>query len=126
MPIRCLLLTAALALTLGLGWTRASRAQPQPRLIAHIARVVFGSHWRTAACIARHESTDGAYLTNGYWRHGLFYGSLGPWQIEAEAHRQYDAKRLISDWWYSARAAYRISHAGTDWSAWTTAPLCGA
>lgn len=99
----------------------ASRAstmgRPQPALIARISQQVFGARWRAAACIAHYESTDGAHLFNGV--------NVGPWQINVAAHPWANATRLATDWWYSARAAYRISNGGRDWSPWSTHYLCG-
>lgn len=85
--------------------------------IAQISREVFGSRARTAECIAHFESTDGAHLYNG--------SNLGPWQINVYAHPWVDSRRVVSDWLYSARVAYRISAGGTDWSAWSTHGDCG-
>jgi hypothetical protein len=96
----------------------AKAGTPRSALIERISRQVFGPHWRIAACIAHYESTDGAHLVNG--------PNLGPWQVNVAAHPWANPRRLVSDWRYSARVAYRISHGGRDWSAWTTAPLCNA
>lgn len=93
------------------------RPVPQPAYIAQVSRHVFGPRWRVAACIAHRESTDGAFLVNG--------SMLGPWQIDASAHAWVNRWRLVNDWVYSARAAYRISDGGRDWSAWTVHGLCG-
>jgi hypothetical protein len=35
-------------------------------------------------------------------------------------------RRLLTDWLYAARVAYRISGGGRDWSPWTTHARCGA
>jgi hypothetical protein len=78
---------------------------------------VFGSHARVAQCIAHFESTDGAHLYNGV--------NLGPWQINVAAHPWVDRRRVVSDWWYSARVAFRISSGGRSWSPWSTHRLCG-
>jgi hypothetical protein len=53
--------------------------------------------------------------------------SLSPWQINTSAHPWVDAYRVLRDWWYAARCAFSISHAGTVWSiAWVnTSRLCG-
>lgn len=90
---------------------------PNPQLLAKISQKVFGSHWRVAACIAHYESTDGAKLYNGV--------NLGPWQISVTAHPWVDRRRVVNDWWYSARAAFKISSGGKNWSAWTTHSDCG-
>lgn len=95
----------------------ARAARPQPARIAQISRQVFGARWRVAACIAHYESTDGAHLFNG--------PNLGPWQINVQAHPWVNPRRVLYDWVYSARVAYRISDGGTDWSAWGTHRLCG-
>jgi len=108
-------LTAAIAAVLV--FCSSSTASPHPRLLARISKVVFGPHWRIAACIAHYESTDGARLYNGV--------NLGPWQISVTAHPWVDRRRVVTDWWYSARCAYRISNRGRDWSAWSTHAYCG-
>lgn len=77
---------------------------------------MFGPRWRVAACIAHFESTDGAHVVNG--------SNLGPWQVDWSAHRWADRGRLVDDWTYSARVAFRISDGGRDWSAWGTHKLC--
>lgn len=120
--IRCLTITAA-AITCWLLLTPTARSgtnhggRPQPAYLARISRQVFGPRWRVAACIAHYESTDGAWLHNG--------SNVGPWQISVYWHPQYNARRLAADWWYSARAAFVISHGGTDWHAWSTHRFCG-
>jgi hypothetical protein len=92
--------------------------RPQPARIRAVSQQVFdASHWRTAACIAHYESTDGAHLYNGT--------SLGPWQINVPYHPWVNKRRVVSDWLYAARVAYRISSGGRDWSAWTTHQRCG-
>ena len=100
------------------GAIAATAGRPQPALIARISKQIFGPRWRTAACIAHYESTDGAHLTNG--------ANLGPWQVNVSAHPWVNASRLVTDWLYAARVAYRISDGGRDWSAWSTRSLCGA
>ena len=112
-----IILAAATVLLLTTNAHGAVEGRPQPALIARISKHVFGPRWRTAACIAHYESTDGAHLVNG--------PNLGPWQINVAAHPWVNARRLITDWWYSARVAYRISDGGRDWSAWSTRSLCG-
>lgn len=92
-------------------------ATPQPARIQHVAKRVFGPHWRAAACIAHYESTDGHDLYNG--------PSRGPWQINTAAHPWVNPHRLVTDWVYSARVAFRLSSGGRDWSAWTTHRMCG-
>lgn len=74
-----------------------------------------GPSWAapTAACIAEHESGGQQYATGaagerGYWQINPDHGSLST----------YDALG-------NARAAVSISNYGRDWSAWTTAPMCG-
>ena len=80
--------------------------------------MVFGARWRVAACIAHFESTDGAWLYNG--------SSLGPWQVDTRAHPWVDGPRMVRDWWYAARVAYRLSDGGRDWYIWSTHRMCGA
>jgi hypothetical protein len=87
-------------------------------VIAEISRQVFGPRWRVAACEAHYESTDGAHLYGS--------GSLGPWQEDVYAHAWIDRARVVQDWRYAAKVTLRLSHGGTDWSAWTTHQLCGA
>ena len=113
-----IILAAASVLLLTTTARGATAGVPQPALIARISKQVFGPRWTTAACIAHYESTDGAHLVNG--------PNLGPWQVNVAAHRWVNARRLLTDWWYSARVAYRISNGGRDWSAWSTRGLCGA
>ena len=124
------ILIATIVLGIAARHARAtSHGAPQPALIAHISKIVFGGRWRVAACIAHYESTDGAHLFNGV--------NLGPWQINVAAHPWVDRTRVVTDWLYSARVAYRISSlldrrgrvipgtGGSDWSAWSTHTLCG-
>lgn len=94
----------------------AANAARETRLQT-VAHKVFGKRAGAALCIAHYESTDGAHLYNG--------SNLGPWQINAVAHPWADRRRLVTDWLYSARVAYRISDGGLDWSAWSTHRLCG-
>lgn len=96
----------------------AKAGVPQPVRIARISKQVFGARWRVAACIAHFESTDGAHLYGA--------GSLGPWQVSPQAHPWVNGHRLVRDWTYAARVAYRVSRHGTDWRSWTTHGLCGA
>jgi len=98
------------------GW---NSGKAQPALIAKISQQVFGTHWQAAACIAHGESTDGAHIVNG--------SSLSPWQINVAAHAWVNAYRVLRDWVYAARVAYRLSSDGTHWSsAWvTTSRDCG-
>jgi hypothetical protein len=91
---------------------------PQPARLAHVSQQVFGARARDAECIAHYESTDGAHLVNGV--------DLGPWQVDVRAHGWVDRNRILTDWLYAARVAYRISKRGTDWSPWPqTRILCG-
>ena len=117
-----LALIVSIALAAAAASARAAHAaaagRPQPALIARISHAVFGSRWRTAACIAHYESTDGAYVVNG--------PNLSPWQIDVDAHPWVDRARILRDWWYAARVAYRISSGGRDWSAWSTHGMCRA
>jgi hypothetical protein len=80
---------------------------------------VFGGRWQSAACIAHYESTDGAHTVNGT--------SLSPWQINVTAHPWVNAYRVLRDWLYAARVAWKLSAHGTVWShAWrNTSRLCG-
>jgi hypothetical protein len=103
-----------------LAWASTARGGTNDRL-AQVARQVFGARAGVALCIAHYESTDGRFLYNG--------SNLGPWQINVDAHRWVDRRRVVADWLYSARAAYAIagcgSRRGCDWSPWTTHRLCG-
>ena len=78
---------------------------------------MFGARWSTAWCIAYDESRRTLVARNG--------SNLGPWQINVTAHPWVKPWLLTHSWIYSAKVAYRISHGGTDWSAWPTASLCG-
>lgn len=111
-----LTLAAAFVLLLTTNAHAAQQGTARPALIARISRQVFGPRWKVAACIAHYESTDGAHLVNG--------PNLGPWQINAKAHPWVDANRLVHDWWYSARVAFRLSTGGRNWFAWTTRRFC--
>jgi hypothetical protein len=118
----CLLVTAAIAAPPATAWHPTpgwDSGRVQPALIATISRAVFGTRWRSAACIAHYESTDGAHDVNG--------SSLSPWQINVTAHPWVNAYRVLRDWWYAARVAWSISAHGTVWSgAWRdTSALCG-
>lgn len=67
----------------------------------------------TAACIAEHESGGNQYATGsvgeeGFWQINPVNGSLATYNAYG-----------------NARSAIILSHNGTDWSAWTTAPSCG-
>lgn len=112
-----LIIAAAGVLLLTTNSHAATQGRPQPALIARISKQVFGPRWRVAACIAHYESTDGAHLYNG--------SNLGPWQVNVAAHRWVNARRVVADWWYAARVAFRISSGGRDWSPWSTRRLCG-
>lgn len=113
-----ILIAAAFVLLLSSNALAASAGRPQPVLIAKISKQVFGPRWRTAACIAHFESTDGAHLVNGT--------NLGPWQVNEQAHPWVNARRELVDWLYAAKVAFRLSNGGRDWSRWTTAGLCRA
>ena len=78
---------------------------------------VFGPRWRVAWCISRYESGHRLWARNGV--------NLGPWQINVAAHPWANAYLLTHSWWYSARAAYRISDGGRNWAPWTTDSMCG-
>ena len=78
---------------------------------------VFGPRWRVAWCISYYESRHYLHARNG--------ANLGPWQINVAAHPWASPWLLTHSWWYSARAAYRISDGGRNWQPWTTAYLCG-
>ena len=82
-----------------------------------ITRRVFGQRARVAWCVSYYESRHTLTARNGV--------NLGPWQISVYWHPWANAYRLTHSWIYSARAAYRISSGGRDWSAWTTHGLCG-
>ena len=82
-----------------------------------VVRQVFRSRWRKAWCVAYYESRHTLSARNG--------PNLGPFQINIVAHPWANPWRLTHSWLYSARVAYRISSGGRDWSAWTTASLCG-
>lgn len=67
-----------------------------------------------AACIAEHESGGRQYATGPY-------GERGYWQINpvnGPVLSTYNA-------WGNAHAAVVMSHDGTNWGPWTTAPDCG-
>jgi hypothetical protein len=72
-----------------------------------VTRRIFGPRWRSAWCVTYYESRHTLSARNG--------SILGPWQISVRAHPWADPWRLTHSWWYSARAAYRISDGGRDW-----------
>lgn len=109
-------LVTGLLLTNSVG-ALASRDARQTTRLQRVAHKVFGKRAGAALCIAHYESTDGAHLYN--------WPNLGPWQISVTAHPWVDRRRVVTDWLYSARVAYRISKGGTDWGAWATAGDCG-
>ena len=82
-----------------------------------ITQTVFGPRWKQAVCIAHYESRFTLRARNG--------PNFGPWQINVTAHPWVNPWKLTHSWIYSAKVAYRISHGGTYWSAWTTHQLCG-
>jgi hypothetical protein len=82
-----------------------------------VTRRVFGGRWRAAWCVSFYESRHSLHARNGV--------NLGPWQINTVAHPWVDAQRLTRSWRYSAQTAFRISHGGRNWSAWTTHSMCG-
>lgn len=114
---RCTIVSVALLFAGTANAAAQATGTPQPARIARIAKVVFGPRAAVARCIAHYESTDGAHLYNG--------SSLGVWQIDVSAHPWVDARRVVSDWWYAARVAYRLSDGGRDWHIWGTHRLCG-
>lgn len=78
-------------------------------------RAAGGAGWaaNVAACIAEHESGGWQFATGlagerGYWQINPVNGSLSTY-----------------DPFGNARAAIILSHDGTNWSPWTTAPMCG-
>jgi hypothetical protein len=94
-----------------------SRFTPNRAAAVKASKTVFGPRWRVAVCVAYEESRWELGATN--------VANLGPWQINTVAHPWADRWRLTHSWLYSARAAYRISDGGRQWSAWTTHGLCG-
>lgn len=107
---------AALVIVLGRFYDEASAA-PSKAVAWQVSEKVFGSHAGVAFCIAGWEtgftySPTAVSPTND---HGL-------WQIH-DGLRMYG--RAIYNVWFNARIAYRMSHHGTDWSAWTTHWRCG-
>jgi hypothetical protein len=76
-----------------------------------------GPSWAapTAACIAEHESGGRQYATGPV-------GERGYWQINPAA---WPPSMATYNPYGNARAAVKISNYGRDWSAWTTAPMCG-
>lgn len=115
--VSVLLCVCALALAVASASGSVDHPGYQPALLAKISREVFGPRWRSAFCITRYESTYGVNFVNG--------DQYSPWQIEVSAHPWVNARRLLTDWVYAARVAYRISDGGTDWGAWSTHAKCG-
>ncbi len=74
-----------------------------------------GARWAaaTAACIATHESGGQQYATGAA-------GERGYWQIHPD-HGPLSTYNAYGN----AKAAIIISGDGTNWSPWTTAPMCG-
>jgi soluble lytic murein transglycosylase-like protein len=93
-------------------------AKSDPALARRVTQHVFKAHWRTAYCIARYESTwNPRAISPGGGNYGLF-------QINV-VHRGWADWSRILDPYYNARIAYRLSHGGRNWSAWSTHGMCG-
>lgn len=97
---------------------RHSRHTPDRAKAVAVNRRVFGWRWRTATCVTWNESNDELDP-----RHNN--RSRGPFQVDPVAHPWVRSWWLTHSWLYSARVAFRISHGGRDWSAWSTHGLCG-
>jgi len=93
--------------------------EPGPRRRHHLHRIVCrvfgercGEAWAVAGCETGH--TFDPHALGGEGERGLF-------QIHPVHFGTFDKRRLFEPR-YNAIAAFRISHAGRDWSAWSCQP----
>jgi hypothetical protein len=85
------------------------------RALTALRRAGFkGGGLRTALAVGGAESVD---YTQFVGDHG---SSFGPWQVHIPAHPEFNGPRMIHDWTYGAKAAYKISDGGRNWGPWTT------
>lgn len=76
----------------------------------------------TAACIAGHESGGNSGATSPNPDGGT---NVGLWQLDTSGKGAGYTVAQLKDPLTNARLAVAGSSNGTDWSAWSTAPLCG-
>jgi Lysozyme like domain len=75
-----------------------------------------------AACIAEHESSGDPTVTSSNPDGGT---NVGLWQLDTKGKGAGYTVAQLQDPTTNARLAVAGSSNGTDWSAWSTAPLCG-
>ncbi len=80
---------------------------------------VFGSHCAEAWRVVRCESGGARWAWSGADA-GLFQANYAAHHRPGESVRSFRA-RHARVWWH-IRWAYRLSHGGRDWSAWTCKP----
>lgn len=75
-----------------------------------------------AACIAGHESSGDAAAESPNPDGGI---NVGLWQLDTKGKGAGYTVAQLKDPLTNARAAVAGSGNGNDWSAWSTAPMCG-
>ena len=80
---------------------------------------VFGSHCAAAWRVVRCESGGARWAWSGADA-GLFQANYAAHHRPGESVRSFRARHARVLW--HIRWAYRLSHGGTDWSAWTCRP----
>jgi len=75
-----------------------------------------------AACIAMHESTGNPEAESSNPDGGT---NVGLWQLDTKGKGAGYTVAQLTDPDTNARVAIMGSANGTDWSAWSTAPMCG-
>lgn len=76
----------------------------------------------TAACIAMHESSGRAGVTSSNPDGGV---NVGLWQLDTRGKGAGHSVAQLQDPNTNARLAIMGSSNGSDWSAWSTAGMCG-
>lgn len=105
----------------GSGPVRASYSNAQLRQL-WTANGGDPSRAATAACIAEHESSGRAGVTSSNPDGGT---NVGLWQLDTRGKGAGHTVAELQDPDTNARVAIMGSSNGTDWSAWSTAPMCG-
>lgn len=82
------------------------------------ARVGF-PHPALAAAVAMAESNGEAVQSRILRADGTRERSWGYWQINTDAHPQYDPGLLLTEPLYNAHAALTVSRNGADFTPWT-------
>jgi hypothetical protein len=76
----------------------------------------------TAACIAEHESSGNSSVTSSNPDGGI---NVGLWQLDTKGKGAGYSEAQLKNPLTNARVAVKGSSDGRDWSAWSTAPMCG-